>query len=412
MTEEMNAIHEPDADPAADTSPVSVVRDGDPLPIWRRLAGLLMLTTAVGLTLASAALFLIPNETPAVVGSETTTVAPTPLPTQMDIAPTLDTVMLAAAPAVATLSQEEMAQILSQPLIPAAVDNGFTLIRNINNPFTRVPDRPRSEPVEYEVVSGDTLFVIAERFSIQPESIAWSNPRSILGNLRPGLSLTIPPVDGAVELIANDRSIADLARGYGVEPQAIIGWESNGLFNATPETILRSGLRVFIPGGQGEQINWTPRVESSGGDGSGAGGTIAFEPGDPGSCGQQPNPGGFGGWIRPLNGYTWIRGVSGIHAGVDLAAPVGTPVSAALGGNVIFRGWNSFGYGYLIVIAHGPYMTLYAHLSDIYIACGQSVSPGTVIGAVGNTGNSSGPHLHFEVRFNNVIQDPTGILPF
>ncbi|MBE0690682.1 MAG: M23 family metallopeptidase, partial [Anaerolineae bacterium] len=79
---------------------------------------------------------------------------------------------------------------------------------------------------------------------------------------------------------------------------------------------------------------------------------------------------------------------------------------------VIFRGWNSFGYGYAIVLAHGPFTTVYGHLSDINVSCGQSVSPGQVIGGSGNSGNSSGPHLHFEIRYNDIVQDPTTVMAF
>ena len=90
----------------------------------------------------------------------------------------------------------------------------------------------------------------------------------------------------------------------------------------------------------------------------------------------------------------------------------GTPVRAANGGTVIFSGWNSFGYGYTIVLAHGPFTTLYGHLSDINVGCGQYVSSGQLIGAVGSSGNSSGPHLHFEIRYNDSPQDPTYTITF
>ncbi|MDX2137185.1 MAG: peptidoglycan DD-metalloendopeptidase family protein [Chloroflexota bacterium] len=409
------------ADHMADTNPMQPVRLDPPLSGWRRALGCLSLIGALVFTVGSVVVWAIPTGQPLVIATDVTAPptdaingvptaditsidatadnpAPTPLPDQPIADP--------------TISPDVIAARLSQPPAPAQVSGGITFVRNTNNPFTLVPDRPRIEVIQYEVVSGDTMFSIAERFGIQPESIAWSNPRNIIGGLRPGMMLNIPPADGAVELIANDRTIADLAAGYGVDPFAIIDWESNGLTGASPDTLLRSGVSIFVPGGQAEQISWAPRVERSGGDQSGSGGTISFAPGEPGSCGQVANPGGFGSWTRPMSNYSWVRGFTSFHTGVDLSAPVGTPVSAALGGTVIFRGWNSFGYGYTVVLAHGPFTTLYGHLSEIYVGCGQSVAPGTVIAGSGNSGNSSGPHLHFEIRFNDIPTDPTGTMGF
>ena len=413
MSDDFEHLEQEPADHLADTNPMRpVVMDG--LPVWRRMVGLVSLLAAIGLTVATVGLLLLPpaEESPGIPETQGTT---EPTAIQPTLEPTLAENVPTSAPPVAAgsvISSEIGALLLNKPLQFVAMDNGFAVIRDEFKPFTFVPDRPRSETIEYEVVSGDTMFSIAERFGIKPESIGWSNPRSIIGNLRPGMVLTIPPVDGAVELIANDRTIANLATGYAVDPYAIIDWESNGLYGASPDTMLVSGLRIFVPGGTAEQISWTPRVERSPGGSNGGVGTISFAPGDPGSCGQVPNPGGFGGWTRPIAGYSFVQGFSAWHAGVDLAAPVGTPVYAALGGVVIFRGWNSFGYGYAIVLAHGPFTTVYGHLSDINVSCGQSVSPGQVIGGSGNSGNSSGPHLHFEIRYNDIVQDPTTVMAF
>ena len=75
-------------------------------------------------------------------------------------------------------------------------------------------------------------------------------------------------------------------------------------------------------------------------------------------------------------------------------------------------GWTDIGYGYLIILNHGNgYVTYYAHLSQMYVTLGQQVSRGQVIGAVGSTGNSTGPHLHFEIRYNDVQQNPFVYLP-
>jgi len=200
-----------------------------------------------------------------------------------------------------------------------------------------------------------------------------------------------------------------IADKYNVDPYDIINSEYNNLFGATPDTIVRSGTYVVVPGGTSTYNDWTynPVVERSGGGGGSAdAGYISFAPGQPGSCGRQPNPGGTGYFSRPLASYAWVRGFTAFHTGVDLSAAPGASVYAASPGRVIYRGWNDWGYGYLVVLAHGPFTSFYGHLSRIDVGCGQMVPAGGLIGGVGSTGNSSGSHLHFEIRYNDIPTDP------
>ncbi len=215
----------------------------------------------------------------------------------------------------------------------------------------------------------------------------------------------------------SEQAVSSIATRYQVDPYTIIDSEFNpNLFGATPDTELPSGTHVVVPGGVDAAINWNPPVQRVAGttnsSGATSGAKISFDTGDPGSCGLVDNPGGGGGWIKPLDSYVWVRGFSAIHSGVDLSAAVGTPVKAANGGTVIFAGWSNWGYGYSVVLAHGPYTTLYGHMSSISARCGSRVSAGQVIGAVGSTGNSTGPHLHFEIRYLDVPTDPTSTIPF
>lgn len=113
--------------------------------------------------------------------------------------------------------------------------------------------------------------------------------------------------------------------------------------------------------------------------------------------------------VEPISGTITSRFGSrsrGIHTGLDIATSKGTPIKAAAGGVVTYSGYKG-SYGYLVVISHGNNIeTYYAHCSRLYVSAGDSVSRGDVIAAVGNTGNSTGPHLHLEVRVNGVAKNP------
>ncbi len=109
---------------------------------------------------------------------------------------------------------------------------------------------------------------------------------------------------------------------------------------------------------------------------------------------------GFG-WRDDPFGEGWR-----FHFGVDIAAPEGAPVAARAGGEVVYAGWAG-GYGLVVVLDHGGgYQTVYAHLRRARVAPGFPVRPGEVVGEVGSTGRSTGPHLHFEVRYRGVPVDP------
>lgn len=113
--------------------------------------------------------------------------------------------------------------------------------------------------------------------------------------------------------------------------------------------------------------------------------------------------------IRPVSGTItsrFGRRSSGTHTGLDIATSLGTPIGAAAAGTVSYAGWKG-SYGNLVVIDHGNgVQTYYAHCSAIYVSAGTPVAQGQTISAVGSTGNSTGPHLHLEVRVNGVCQNP------
>lgn len=302
-----------------------------------------------------------------------------------------------------TADPQVVASALNQPIS----GEGSRLRRDLN-PLTILPARSRSEVITYAVQPNDTLQSIAERFGLDQSTIIWSNDRFYVNAMRIGLELNIPPVDGVYHHVDEPKSIRAIAEEYEVDPYAIIDSEFNELYGVTPDVILPEGLFVVVPGGEGstEPIYWDPGIVMTSEDTESRGvGVVAgtetalFALGDPGSCGRQIVSGGSGPVNSPIyRNYRITQDYAWTHGGIDLAVPEGTPVFAAGGGTVIFKGWSTWGYGYTVVVAHGGTLSIYGHLNGAFVGCGEVVTPGQNIAVTGNSGRSSGPHLHFEIR--------------
>lgn len=434
MVDDSHIIPEPPIEPD-DTRPTGVYPrvdlDADPSyvepPNWRQIVGLVSLLGAAFFTIATIIVLLLPvDDDPVVVAQATesppattlpTAVVPTNTPVEIVPVDTDDSELSLLDPALAET-------ILQQPLVIEDTREPGTVYREGFKPFTIIPDRPRNEIIQYTAESGDTVSDIAERFGLQPETLAWSNSRRIVRVIHPGDVINIPPVDGVyITAVGSTKTIAYYANLYKVDdPYVILDSPFNDLAGYTPDKIPDSGTRIFIPGGEGEELVWgSVEIVEAGNTTSGGNtaqvATVTFQQGDPGSCAPQAivQSGSF--WSKPVtSGYTVTQGFSSFHTGIDLAGAEGTPIHAANAGRVIFAGWNSWGYGYTIVLIHGPTMTVYGHLSQVNVSCGQDVSSGQVIGAMGNTGNSSGTHLHFEIRSRQgggyVPGNPTATMGF
>jgi murein DD-endopeptidase MepM/ murein hydrolase activator NlpD len=257
-------------------------------------------------------------------------------------------------------------------------------------PHTIIPERPRLEIVTYTVEAGDTVQSIADQFGLDPTSILWANPpiEDAPDLLRIGQEVVILPIDGVLHKVDRGDTLASIAELYDVEPGAIASCEYNDLGDANGRVEL--GEFLIVPGGEKP---YEPKVVTAytGPVPEGARGTGRFQ------------------WpvLGSITQDYWYG-----HRAIDIGAPTGSAVLATDGGFVSFAGWTDVGYGYLIVVDHANgFATYYAHLSNIYVTEGQAVERGRVIGAAGNTGNSTGPHLHFEVRRNGVQQNPRAYLP-
>ena len=235
----------------------------------------------------------------------------------------------------------------------------------------------------YIVRPGDTLGDIAELFDVSVNTIRWANDIARSESIQPGQELVILPVTGIKYTVKTGGTLQDIIDKFGGDIDEAVAFNGYGADEA-----LDAGTEVIIPNGELAAPKATVRVAQSRytQTTSAPRGTSA------------PSYAGY--YQHPLSGGVRTQGIHGYNA-IDIGASAGAPIVAAASGTVILSknsGWNG-GYGRYLVIKHdNGTQTLYAHNSQNVVFSGQSVVQGQVVGYVGSSGRSTGPHVHFEIR--------------
>jgi len=248
----------------------------------------------------------------------------------------------------------------------------------------------RRETIYYSVQNGDTVSSIAGQFGITINTILWANNLSAFSLIRPGDSLIILPYSGVLYTVKSGDTLSKIARAYGIEEDKIANCNTLG-------DSLKIGQKIILPGAKKlSSVATTVRTSYTG---------ISVIKD---LVKSQPTKASTGKMAWPTSGYRITQYFSWRHTGVDIANKIGTPIYAADSGVVVISqgGWNG-GYGNTIVIDHGNGVkTRYGHMSKLFAKVGDEVAKGENIGAMGSTGRSTGPHLHFEVLIRGTRTNP------
>lgn len=228
----------------------------------------------------------------------------------------------------------------------------------------------------YTVRSGDTLQAIANMFGVSVNTIIWANDLKSSKDIRKDQTLIILPISGVKYIVKKGDTLKSIASSFKGDLDEILRFN-----DLTADSAIHVGDEIIIPDGE-LAVAVSPAKTTAK------------------STGSLVDASGY--FMRPVVGGTRTQGAHGsCRCGVDLASKYGVPVYAAAGGTVIVSktsGWNG-GYGNYIVVSHANgTQTLYAHLSSNFVSVGESVSKGDQIGGMGSSGNSTGTHLHFEIR--------------
>lgn len=256
---------------------------------------------------------------------------------------------------------------------------------------TMISEKARDKIIEYIVKEGDTVASIAQTYGISKDTILWQNSLGEKDKIKIGQKLQILPVTGISHKVQKGDTVYSIAKKYDTSAQGVVDFPFNTFVN--DETFeLAIGQTIIVPDGvMPKAVQTSPRIRRITPD---AGTVVAS-----------------GNFVWPSSGnltqyFAWY------HKGLDIANNAMPNILAADAGKVIIAGWpDGYGYGNRVLIDHGNgYRTLYAHLSSIYVAPGQSVNRGDAIGKMGTTGRSTGIHLHFEVIKDGAYLNPLTVL--
>ena len=270
----------------------------------------------------------------------------------------------------------------------AAVDKQGEIAEQSTVPTVEVAPAPQL--TSHVVVAGETIDSIVTQYGTDAASLMSINSLSS-SSLRTGQTLRVINVKGLVHKVQSGDTLWDIAQVYKVAVNVILT-ANPGLNTAA----IQRGKELIIPGAT-KPVARTANV-SRGSSRTSTASTASSSA-----------------------GFSWpLRGVitsgfgyrsDGFHEAIDIGVNTGTTVRAAQRGKVVYAGWAN-SYGYLVEIDHGHgYQTRYAHNSKLLVHVGQTVAKGEAISRSGSTGNSTGPHLHFEVRLNGKVQNPLSLLP-
>lgn len=281
----------------------------------------------------------------------------------------------------------------SQEISPDYLSNVTDVVPNRNTATTLIPEeRKRAVSFTYTVEGGDTLSGIGEKFKISVDAIKYVNGLTDFSVLTVGDTLTIPPISGLIHAVEEGDTLDSIAEKYSVAPQAIAD------FNYILDTsTLAIGTELVIPDAKvpAQVIPLAPSFVVQP--------PLAFD---------VPNLGD--GFIWPTTTRIITQYFAWYHNGTDIAVPWSwgmPPIFASSSGTVTRAGWDPWGLGLHVRIDHGNgFETVYGHMSVIDVGYGQRVNQGQVLGLMGSTGRSSGPHVHFTINYNGVPQDPLGYI--
>lgn len=267
--------------------------------------------------------------------------------------------------------------------------DGTLLVQSGPMRLSTEKEKPINDTISlYEVKDGDTMASIAQLFGVSKNTIIWANNLKTT-KISKGDILLIFPMSGIQYTLKSSGTIKDIAKKYNTDADEIA--EYNGI---AIDTKLKKGDTIFIPDAEGEIEAELVKAESKNKTKTTTKTKIATP--------KYKNNVIAGYFMKPVAGCVRTQGLHGPYGtAIDFGCPVGTSIVASAQGVVIradASGYNG-GYGEVVIISHpNGTQTIYSHLSRIDVAVGTKVSQGQVIGATGNTGRSTGPHLHFETR--------------